>query len=141
MQRTVFEKDVLDKPLIDVGIDEFAGTYDIVEGQVAFDDNQCPDLLFAHTHAGHDDGHDVVLVCFFIVFLVAPDEFEETFHLPVCTDREKEVADFFLEQDNQCQCTDADQLVENGTQKFHFQYLRDKQPEYDENQHAEEYVQ
>ena len=59
----------------------------------------------------------------------------------MCTDREKEVADFFLEQDNQCQCTDADQFVENGTQKFHFQYLGDKQPEYDENQHAEEYVQ
>ena len=39
MQRAVFEKDVLDKPLIDVGIDEFAGTYDIVEGQVAFDDD------------------------------------------------------------------------------------------------------
>ena len=39
VQRTVFEKDVLDKPLVDVGIDEFARAYDVVEGQVTFDDD------------------------------------------------------------------------------------------------------
>ena len=62
VQRRVFEEDIFDEPLVDVGVDEVARAYHLVEPHATFHHDERPHLLFAHAHAGHDDWDDFVAV-------------------------------------------------------------------------------
>ena len=61
VQGRVLEENILDKPLVNRSIDNVAGGHDVVELLMALNDDEGTDVLLAHRHAGHDDGHDVAL--------------------------------------------------------------------------------
>ncbi len=50
----------------------------------------------------------------------------------------EEVAYFVMEQYNECQCTHAHQLVENGAEQSHVQHFRHEYPRKQEHENAEE---
>ena len=127
VQRAVFKEDILYQPLVDVGIDHIARTHDIVQREVAFDDNQGAHLLLTHADARHDHGHDFVML--HILFLVPGKETHQRTGMLVRTQREQETPYLVLKQDNQCHHSHAHQLVENRAEQLHLQHLGYDQPD------------
>lgn len=99
VQRTALEEDAFDETLVDVGIDDVSRIDDSAQSYVSLQHNQCTHLLLAHTHAGHHDGHHVFAVC--ILGGTMAEYASEYVLVLLRTDGGKEVANLFLEQDNQ----------------------------------------
>ena len=141
VQGAVFEEDVLDEPLVDVGVYQLSRAYDVVQRQAPFYHYQGAHLLFAHAHAGHHDGHYLVFLGAVFSPAVLLHPVEQALYLAVCADVEEEVAYLILKEDDEGQCAYAHQLVEDGAQQPHLKGLRYQQPEHNEHQHPVEHVQ
>ena len=75
-----------------------------------------------------------------IFFVLGQKEAHQSLGTFVCADAVEEMSDFFLKEYYDGNGSYADQLVEDATQKFHFQYLADNNPETDKDEHAVENV-
>lgn len=139
VKRRVLEKDVFDKTLGDLGIDEFTRTDKVIERQGALHDNESADLLFGHRETGHDDGYDILARMY--LFLLSAEEAYNGADTLVSADAIKELTDLILEENQQSDGTDADNAVEKGAEKSHLKDLGDEEPKNDEHQHAKEDIQ
>ena len=116
MQRAVFKENVLNQPLVNIGIDNFTGTNDIVKRYITLHNNQSSYFLLSHTDASHHNRHDIIMLEFFFLLPVR----KRTKALACwCEPRvSKKAPDFILKQNNQRQDSHTHQFVENGAQGF-----------------------
>ena len=140
VQGRVFEEDVLDEPLVDVGIDDVARLDDVVERCHPFDDDERTHLVASHVHASHDDGHDGGLVGFGFLLPRRAEEACQRFHPLVGTEVVEKLADVVLEEDDDRQHAHTDKLVHDASQEAHLQDAADKEPHQDEHDDADEHV-
>ena len=134
VQRTVLEKDIFDKALVDVSVDDIARLDDFVQPHVALDDNQRACLLLAHAETGHYDGHDFLAV--YVRFLPPAEPPHQSAHVAPRTYAGKEMAYFLLKEDYQGQGAHIDQLVEDAAQQTHLEDLGNQYPDQHEYQYA-----
>ena len=138
MQRTVLEENILYQALIDVGIDNLTRTHHIIQREIMFDDNQGSYLLFAHTDASHHHRHDFLML--HILFLISGKEAHQRAGMLVRTKRQQKTPYFVLKQNNQCNHSHAHQLVKDGTEQLHLQYLGYHQPYQYEYQNTRKHI-
>ena len=132
VQRTVLEEDVLDEPRVHVGIDGVAGVLVVVERYPLFDDDEGARLGLGHVHAGIDDRYDVGL---FALLLVFEEEVEEEPPSLVGAQLHEKPFDFVLKQNDENEQTHAHELVHDGADEPHVEYLFDHDPHPHEGQH------
>ena len=144
VQGRVLEEDVLDEPLVDVGVDDVARGDDVVERHVALDDNERAHLGLRHRHAGHDHGHDApaqaVAVGGIVVAMLRHEQAQHGAYVAVAAHVVEELADVVLEDDDNGNHAHRHQLVEDGAEQAHLEYLRDEHPHDDEDDDAHEGV-
>ena len=138
VQGTVFEEDVFEQSLTDVGIQLFAGANIFVEAHAAFNHYEGTHFLLGHADASHHDGHDVLAL--HRGLLAAGEETQHGTSPPLCADGREEVADFFLEKNDQSQSSQINHLVEYGTHEAHLKNLRGHKPNQEKNDDAHQHV-
>ena len=134
----VLEEDVLDEFGIDAGINGFARLDDVGKGHFALQNDECADKILRHVVARHDDGQQGGVFGFF--GRVFGEEADEVAQSALAADGEEETADFFLEDDEQSEGSDADEFVEDAAEEFHLEYLGNDNPDDDEDEDAVEDV-
>ena len=138
MQRAVFKENVLNQPLVNIGIDNFTGTNDIVKRYITLHNDQGPYFLLSHTDASHHNRHDIIMLEFF--FFVAGKETYQGTGVLVRTQGQQKAPDLILKQNNQRQDSHTHQFVENGAQELHLEHLRYNQPNKNKHQDTGEHI-
>ena len=139
MQRRVLEKDVFYQALVYRGVNHVARSYHFVERRKPFYHDERSNLVLAHAHAGHHDGHygfHVVLV----FFLARREQAYYAVHLAVRAEVVKKLAYLFLEQYYYGNDAHTHQFVHDAAQEAHLEHLAYEQPHQDEHHDADEHI-
>ena len=134
MQRTVLEKYILNQTLTDSRIYYFPRPDHFVQRSGMLDHDQCTYFLLSHTQAGHYHRHDIVMFQSF--FLRSAEKVRQRTDMPMRPQCQQETANLILKKNNQSNHPHIHQGIEYGTQQFHFQDLRNDQPDQDKHQNA-----
>ena len=121
-----------------------AGADKVAQRQVILHHYERTRLLLAHVQASHQYRHygfAVITIVFLkCVGCLGLEETPQAVYPLVGAYGVEEMADFLLEEDNDGYGTHTDQLVQYAAKQFHLQYLADKNPDADEDQHTVEDV-
>ena len=144
VQGRVLEEDVLDEALVHVGIDDVARGDDVVERHVALQDDEGSHLVFRHGHTCHDHGHDAATQTVAVgsggVAVLRGEEAHQSAYALMAAEVVEELTDVVLEDDDDGNHAHGDELVEDGAEEAHLQYLRYEHPHHDEHDDAHEGV-
>src|SRR5574344_1569867 len=116
MKWTVFEENIFNKALVQVGIYIITCTYNIIERYSLFNYNQRTYFLFAHAHTCQYNRHYICpfnCICF--------SSGDKSYHftgtpLSLRTNSKQEVANLILKEDDKSQHTDTYQFIEDRSQ-------------------------